>query len=88
MSSPHLTVREREVLGLLANGKSSKEVAFELHISVRTACCHRSHVLSKLDAHNTPEAIRNAIYQNIIPLASFTPERHQVEAGKSGGCAP
>ena len=53
-----LTPREREVLELIANGKSNKAAANELHISPRTVEIHRSRVMQKLDARNTADLMR------------------------------
>jgi DNA-binding NarL/FixJ family response regulator len=61
-----LTAREREVLALIAAGKSTKELASELGIAFKTACCHRSRILNKLDAHNTAELLRNALERGLF----------------------
>jgi DNA-binding CsgD family transcriptional regulator len=55
-----LTPREREVLTQIYLGQSSKEVAAQLGITFKTAVCHRSRILSKLDAHNTAEMLLKA----------------------------
>lgn len=68
-----LTVREREVLQLISEGKASKEIAFQLGISFRTACCHRWHLLTKLAVHNTAELIRKAVQSELISLERFDP---------------
>ncbi len=62
----HLTSREREVLQLLAEGKSSKEVAVVLNISTKTADTHRANLMSKLDLHSLPELTRYAIKNKVI----------------------
>jgi DNA-binding NarL/FixJ family response regulator len=66
--APHgrLTGREREVLQLLAEGRSSKEVAHSLGISVKTADTHRTNVMRKLDLHSLGELVRYAIRNNLI----------------------
>jgi DNA-binding NarL/FixJ family response regulator len=66
--TPHgrLTGREREVLQLLAEGHSSKEVARSLGISVKTADTHRTNVMRKLDLHSLGELVRYAIRNNLI----------------------
>jgi len=56
-----LTLREREVLQLVAEGKTSKEIAALLVISVKTAETHRANIMSKLDIHDTPSLVRYAI---------------------------
>jgi DNA-binding NarL/FixJ family response regulator len=61
-----LTPREREVLQLLAEGKSSKEVAVSLDISVKTAETHRSNIMQKLDCHSAAQLVRYAIRNRII----------------------
>ena len=64
---PHLTQREREVVQLAAEGKSSKEIAVALGLSTKTAETHRSNVMRKLGLHSISEltlyAIRNQIIQ-------------------------
>jgi DNA-binding NarL/FixJ family response regulator len=61
-----LTPREREVLLLLAEGKSNKEVASALMISVMTVETHRSHIMHKLGAHSVAELVHYAIRQKMI----------------------
>jgi two-component system, NarL family, response regulator NreC len=61
-----LTAREREVLRLVAEGKTTKQVAEVLGISSRTAESHRSHLLRKLDMQNTAGAVRHAIRLGLI----------------------
>ncbi len=61
-----LTPREREVVQLLAEGKSSKEVAVSLGISVNTTETHRSNILRKLELHSLPELVRYAIKNKIV----------------------
>jgi DNA-binding NarL/FixJ family response regulator len=61
-----LTPREREILQLLAEGKSNKEVATLLNISVNTAEAHRANIMLKLDFHSLAELIMYAIRNNII----------------------
>jgi DNA-binding CsgD family transcriptional regulator len=53
--------REREVLQLIAEGKTNKEVAHALSVSVNTVETHRKHIMEKLDLHNTAELVRFAI---------------------------
>jgi DNA-binding NarL/FixJ family response regulator len=61
-----LTSREREIVQLLAEGKSSKEVAVVLGISVKTAETHRANVMRKLQVHSVSELVRYAIKNSII----------------------
>lgn len=68
-----LTGREREVLQLIAKGKATKEVAFDVGISFRTACCHRWHILTKLAAHNTAELICHAAEKGLVHLGPSHP---------------
>jgi DNA-binding NarL/FixJ family response regulator len=62
-----LTDREKQVLRLVAEGKSNKEVAEGLGISVKTAMSHREHVMRKLDMHSRTDLIRFAIRRGVIP---------------------
>jgi PAS domain S-box-containing protein len=63
---PALTARELQVLKLVADGKSTKEVAATLNISYKTADSHRSRVMEKLDVHETASLVRNAIRRGLI----------------------
>jgi DNA-binding NarL/FixJ family response regulator len=72
-----LTPREREVVQLVAEGKSSKEVATALGLSVKTAETHRSNIMRKLDIHSVSDlviyAIRNSIVYVTPEIDSVTP---------------
>jgi two-component system response regulator NreC len=61
-----LTVREREILQLIAEGRSNKEVAATLNLSVYTVETHRSNVMSKLNLHSIPELILYAVRKGVI----------------------
>lgn len=61
-----LTGREREVLQLVAEGYSNKEVADKLNISVRTADVHRTHLMQKLQVHNVAGLTRAAIRLGLV----------------------
>lgn len=61
-----LTSREREVLQLLAEGKSNKDVAAMLNLSLHTVETHRSNILQKLNLHGTPELILYSIRKGVI----------------------
>ena len=61
-----LSAREREIVQLLAEGKSSKEVAVVLGISVKTAETHRANVKRKLEMHSVSELVRYAVKNRMI----------------------
>lgn len=61
-----LTPREREILQLLAEGKSNKEIASFLSISVKTAETHRANIMLKMNFHSITELVRYAVRNNII----------------------
>jgi len=65
-SRPRLTPREREILQLLAEGKSNKEVANLLGISVNTAEAHRANIMLKLGLHSLAELVHYAVRNQII----------------------
>lgn len=61
-----LTAREREVLQLLAEGRSNKEVAALLDVGVSTVETHRANLMQKLNLHNTAEIVLYAVRKGII----------------------
>lgn len=61
-----LTAREREVLQLVAEGRSTKEVASVLDVSVKTADTHRTNLMRKLGLHSLAELVRYAIRNGVI----------------------
>lgn len=61
-----LTAREREVLQLVAEGTTSKEIASILDISVKTVETHRSNIMEKLDIHDTAGLVRYAIRRGLV----------------------
>jgi DNA-binding NarL/FixJ family response regulator len=63
-----LTAREREIVQLLAEGKSNKEVAAVLGISVKTAETHRANIMRKLDLHSTSDLVHYAVRNRITVL--------------------
>ena len=65
-SRSRLTPREREIVQLLAEGKSNKEIAGFLGISVKTAETHRANIMLKLDFHSITELVRYAVRNKII----------------------
>ncbi|HXG97676.1 MAG TPA: response regulator transcription factor, partial [Gemmatimonadales bacterium] len=62
----NLTPRERQVLQLVGEGKSTKQIAEVLHISVKTAEFHRGRLMKKLDVHDTANLVRYAIREGWI----------------------
>lgn len=64
--APSLTSREAEVLQLVAEGKSNKQVASELDISIKTVEKHRDHLMQKLDIHDTAGLTRYAVELGVI----------------------
>jgi two-component system response regulator NreC len=65
-----LSDREREVLKLLADGLSPKDIAGRLVLSVKTVDSHKTNMMRKLDLHDRSEVIKYAIQQNLIRLPS------------------
>ena len=61
-----LTIREREIIKLVAEGRSSKEVASLLNISIRTVEHHRANIMDKLNLKNVAELIKYAIQKGYI----------------------
>ncbi|MCX6927975.1 MAG: response regulator transcription factor, partial [Verrucomicrobia bacterium] len=73
-----LTVREREVLVRIAEGKSNKEIAHQLHLGVRTIETHRDRIMSRLNIHSVAGLTKYAIASGLISL----------EAGPDGTMVP
>jgi two-component system response regulator NreC len=65
-STDPLSGRERQVLQLVGEGKSTKDVALQLGISVKTAESHRARLMKKLDIHETASLVRYAIRRGLI----------------------
>ncbi|HEY0803190.1 MAG TPA: response regulator transcription factor, partial [Steroidobacteraceae bacterium] len=63
---PALSSREREIVQLLAEGNSNKDIARALKISVKTAETHRSNIMRKMAFESLPQLVRHAIRNNII----------------------
>jgi DNA-binding NarL/FixJ family response regulator len=61
-----LSSREREVLQLIAEGKTNKEIAVRLNLSVYTVDSHRSKLMEKLNLHNTGELVRFAVKSGLV----------------------
>ena len=64
-----LTPREREVVQLLAEGSSTKELAVALGLSVKTAETHRSNIMRKLQFHSVSDLVLYAVRNNIVQVA-------------------
>ncbi len=62
-----LTGREREILKMIAEGKSNKEIADILSLSIRTVQAHRANLMAKLHMHDRTELVRYAIRKGLIP---------------------
>jgi len=63
-----LSPRERQILQLLAEGKSTKEIATALDITIKTAETHRSNIMRKLDLHHVTELVRYAIRNRMVQI--------------------
>ena len=63
-----LTVREREVLRLIATGNTNQQIAETLRISIKTVEIHRSNLMAKLGTHSLPDLIRTAIRLGLVEL--------------------
>jgi DNA-binding NarL/FixJ family response regulator len=64
-TGPAITPREREIIQLVAEGKSSKEVAAALQLSVKTVEAHRANIMRKLRINSVTELVRYAIRNGI-----------------------
>lgn len=69
-AKPPLSPREREVLTLIAEGSTSKEIATRLFISVQTVETHRSNLMSKLGVRNVAGLVLFAVQNGLIKLAA------------------
>jgi len=63
-----LSGRELEVLQLVAEGKSTKEIAAKLHVSAKTVAAHREHIMAKLNLHSAVDLVRYALRQGLCQL--------------------
>jgi two-component system response regulator NreC len=89
LNLPGLTSREREVVQLLAEGKSTKEVACQLNLSVKTAETHRSNIMRKLGLHSVSELVLYAVRNGIVQVTVGVPYLsagavNAVDAGLTG----
>ena len=66
---PALTTRELEVLQLIVNGRSNKEIAAVLGVSANTVAVHRANIMQTLGIHNTAELVVYAIRQGLVSIA-------------------
>ena len=65
-SIEQLSPRQREILQLIAEGRSTKEIAFLLNLSAKTVETHRAQVMERLDIHDVPGLVRYAIRQGLV----------------------
>ena len=65
---PRLTPRELEILQLIAEGKSSKEIAAQLGLSANTVAVHRANIMEELGIHKTAELVTYAIRNRLVTL--------------------
>jgi DNA-binding NarL/FixJ family response regulator len=66
MAEEQLTPRQREILQLIAEGKTTREVANTLHISVKTVESHRAQIMDRLDIHDIAGLVRYAIRTGLV----------------------
>ncbi|MBS0276810.1 MAG: response regulator transcription factor [Proteobacteria bacterium] len=66
---PELSARELEVLQLIVNGKSNKDIAAILKLSANTVAVHRANIMERLDIHNTAELVVYAIRHGLVSIA-------------------
>ena len=64
---PELTARQRQVLRLLAEGQSMKEIAYALGVSIKTIEAHRAQLMDRLQIHDIPGLVRYAMRTGLIP---------------------
>jgi DNA-binding NarL/FixJ family response regulator len=67
-SYDRLTAREREILKLLAEGLTVKEVAVRLNLSVKTVEVHKHNLMKKIDVHDKAELVKYAIQKKLIAV--------------------
>lgn len=66
---PKLSARELEVLQLIVHGKSNRDIAVMLNLSVNTVSVHRANIMNALDIHNTAELVVYAIRNGLVSIA-------------------
>ena len=67
-SLEQLSPRQREILQLIAEGRTTKEIAFLLNVSAKTVETHRSQLMERLDIHDVPGLVRYAIRQGLVSV--------------------
>lgn len=67
--APKLSARELEVLQLIVHGKSNRDIAVMLNLSVNTVSVHRANIMNTLDIHNTAELVVYAIRNGLVSIA-------------------
>jgi len=65
-----LTAREKEIIGLIAGGQSSKEIATKLFLSLATVETHRANLMTKIEAHNVAQLVRYALDNGLVDSAA------------------
>jgi len=80
-AGPSLTPREREIVQMLAEGKSSKAVAVALNLSVKTAETHRSNIMRKLGLHSVSALVLFAVRNNIVQIPTLGRPDNALAAG-------
>ncbi len=68
-SRPNLTTRELEIVQLIVDGKSNKDIAVVLGLSANTVAVHRANIMQALDVHNTAEMVVVAIRKGLVSIA-------------------
>jgi DNA-binding NarL/FixJ family response regulator len=68
LMKPRLSEREREVLQMMAEGKGTKEIAADLHLSAKTVETHRQHLMDKLEMYSVAELTKFAIREGLTSL--------------------
>lgn len=68
-----LTARQREILQMIAEGKSTKEIAYQLNVSVKTVETHRAALMQRLDIHDIPGLVLYAVRHGLISLDGNVP---------------
>lgn len=66
--TPGLSLKERQMLGMIAAGKSSKEISFDLGLSVRTVEAHRARIMKKLNLYSIAELIKYALREGLATM--------------------
>lgn len=69
MTAPMLTVRQRQILLLIAEGFTCREIGQQLKISIQTVEVHRYHLMQRLDARNVAQLIRQALLFKYLPTS-------------------